>query len=223
MQYPKGLGGIQWWHCIDIPGYGYTEGSVNYPKSYGPDWAISRFGMPADLTGKSVLDIGAWDGLMSFEAEKRGASSVLAVDCPKDQGGTWAGSDGFHYAKKALNSKVQWQPYNLEMNNPPIEAQFDVVLCFGVLYHLKSPLPAMTHLFNLTADNGLCVVETAVATCGEKEPILQYKPHSGGDPTNYFYPNDAWMELASKEAGFKSCTKVFSMHLRATYLLKKDE
>src|SRR6185369_10156918 len=38
-----------------------------------------RFPIPADLTGKRVLDIGPWDGWFSFEAERRGAS-VVSVD-----------------------------------------------------------------------------------------------------------------------------------------------
>ena len=33
-----------------------------------------------DLRGKSVLDIGAWDGYFSFLAEERGASRVVACD-----------------------------------------------------------------------------------------------------------------------------------------------
>lgn len=33
-----------------------------------------------DLRGKSVLDIGAWDGYFSFEAERRGAARVVALD-----------------------------------------------------------------------------------------------------------------------------------------------
>src|SRR5215469_11279321 len=32
------------------------------------------------VAGKSVLDIGAWDGWFSFEAERRGAARVLATD-----------------------------------------------------------------------------------------------------------------------------------------------
>src|SRR5262249_61156859 len=35
--------------------------------------------IPDDLSGKTVLDIGAWDGYFSFEFERRGAH-VLAID-----------------------------------------------------------------------------------------------------------------------------------------------
>src|SRR5260370_11182880 len=35
---------------------------------------------PIDMQGRSVLDIGAWNGAFSFEAMRRGAARVLAVD-----------------------------------------------------------------------------------------------------------------------------------------------
>lgn len=33
-----------------------------------------------DLTGKTVLDVGAWDGFFSFTAEERGAKRVVSFD-----------------------------------------------------------------------------------------------------------------------------------------------
>jgi len=36
--------------------------------------------IPEELTGKTVLDVGAWNGFFSFEFERRGAKWVLAVD-----------------------------------------------------------------------------------------------------------------------------------------------
>ena len=43
------------------------------------------------VAGKSVLDIGAWDGWFSFEAERRGASRVLATDHYCWGGPGWGG------------------------------------------------------------------------------------------------------------------------------------
>src|SRR5450432_3565843 len=43
------------------------------------EYRYSKFPLPADLTGKRVLDIGAWDGWFGFEAERRGAR-VTAID-----------------------------------------------------------------------------------------------------------------------------------------------
>lgn len=61
-----------WYHKIELPG-----GIVT------PGWApldAKRYGIPDDLTGKRVLDIGAWDGFWTFEALKRGAKEVIAID-----------------------------------------------------------------------------------------------------------------------------------------------
>ena len=56
-------------------------------------------GIPEDLSGKTVLDIGTADGFYSFLAEHRGAKRVLALDYMK--------FPGFDIAKKILNSNVE--------------------------------------------------------------------------------------------------------------------
>src|SRR5437879_3540299 len=62
---------IHWVHRIALPGGRVTPGDWDTGK------ALSRLRLPEDLSGKTVLDVGAWDGLYSFEAEKRGAARVL--------------------------------------------------------------------------------------------------------------------------------------------------
>lgn len=47
------------------------------------------------VEGKSVLDIGAWDGFFSFEAERRGASRVVATDHFCWSGEGWGNKLGF--------------------------------------------------------------------------------------------------------------------------------
>jgi len=66
-----------WYHSFVLPDGTRIEGFNEI------DWLrkrYARFRIPADLTGKRVLDIGAWDGWFSFEAERRGAA-VTAIDC----------------------------------------------------------------------------------------------------------------------------------------------
>lgn len=48
---------------------------------------------PGDLVGRSVLDVGALDGVTAFNAEKAGASPVLAIDVedPALQDWGWSG------------------------------------------------------------------------------------------------------------------------------------
>ena len=63
--------------------------------------------LPDDFSGKSVLDIGAWDGAYSFAAERRGASRVVAVDSFCWNGEGWGTQDGFHCARRLLGSQVE--------------------------------------------------------------------------------------------------------------------
>lgn len=67
---------IKWHHKIDLGNEIITPGEIS------PNWKLKFIGLPEDLSGKTVLDIGAWDGAFSFIAEKRGAKRVLAIDYP---------------------------------------------------------------------------------------------------------------------------------------------
>ncbi len=60
-----------WYHAIELGDDVVTPGIRG--------WTLDSLQIP-DLTGKTVLDIGAWDGYFSFEAERRGASRVVALD-----------------------------------------------------------------------------------------------------------------------------------------------
>jgi tRNA (mo5U34)-methyltransferase len=65
-----------WWHSIDL-GQGVITKGLKTAEQLGHE--LRALQLP-DLRGKSVLDIGAWDGFYSFEAERRGAKRVLALD-----------------------------------------------------------------------------------------------------------------------------------------------
>src|SRR5437588_9162642 len=56
------------YHSIELPDGSVLPGlqSIEYLR-----WRLSLFGLPGDLRGKRVLDIGAWDGWFSFECERR--------------------------------------------------------------------------------------------------------------------------------------------------------
>ena len=65
-----------WFHSIDC-GDGLITGGI---KSHSLlQLELERMALP-QLKGKSVLDVGAWDGFFSFAAEDLGAGRVLALD-----------------------------------------------------------------------------------------------------------------------------------------------
>lgn len=65
-----------WWHSIDL-GLGIVTPGHKTPEILRQELDLLRLPM---MSGKTVLDIGAWDGFYSFEAEKRGAARVVALD-----------------------------------------------------------------------------------------------------------------------------------------------
>src|SRR2546425_10827770 len=65
---------IRWWHALDLGNGIVTPGISDNVAT------LKKLGLPPRLEGKTVLDIGAWDGYFSFEAERRGALRVLGTD-----------------------------------------------------------------------------------------------------------------------------------------------
>ena len=97
----EAVAGIEWWHSIDL-GHGIvTPGKDDSPAK------LRDLKLPARFDGRSVLDIGAWDGFFSFEAERRGAARVLATDSFAWEGVNVGSKHGFELARQALDSKVE--------------------------------------------------------------------------------------------------------------------
>jgi tRNA (mo5U34)-methyltransferase len=65
-----------WFHSIDVGEGVVTPGQKS---AEGLREELASLDLPP-LAGKSVLDIGAWDGYFSFAAEERGAARVVALD-----------------------------------------------------------------------------------------------------------------------------------------------
>ncbi|HYN26213.1 MAG TPA: hypothetical protein VES69_14395, partial [Pyrinomonadaceae bacterium] len=74
------LDACYFYHTMDLPGLGVTHGEWDLRGRF-----LDYVG-GVEVAGKSVLDIGAATGYLSFEAEQRNAR-VLSVDMgdPRDQ------------------------------------------------------------------------------------------------------------------------------------------
>src|SRR5687767_5851886 len=80
---------IRWFHTLTLPGGIVTKGAIDSSRLLG------RLDLPERLDGKTVLDVGAWDGYHSFECARRGAASVLATDSYSWGDGGWGTQEGF--------------------------------------------------------------------------------------------------------------------------------
>lgn len=122
---------VDWYHRFEIvPGI-FTPGrSYIHPPSH-----LDKLGVPQDLTGLRAADIGAWDGPLTFELERRGAH-VIAIDIQDPD------KVGFNIAKRILESQAEHRQMSV-YDIPPREIHsLDTVLFHGVFYHLKYPLLA---------------------------------------------------------------------------------
>jgi tRNA (mo5U34)-methyltransferase len=155
------------------------------------------------IQGKRVLDIGAWDGYFSFEAEKRGASHVLATDHFCWSGPGWGTKAGFDSVHAKFRSKVQSLDIDVFDLDPKVQGTFDLVLFLGVLYHLKNPFGGIEQVYRMTRD--LAIIETQVTELENQEPVLRFYQgrELNNDGTNFFAPNHACLEAMLREVGFK--------------------
>ena len=187
---------IRWYHTIDLGGGLITKGIDD--SSY----RLARLDLPNSLAGRSVLDIGAWDGFFSFEAERRGASRVVASDHYSWHGPGWGSKRGFELAREALGSKVEDIDIDVMDLSPDRIGTFDVVFFFGVLYHLRHPLLALERVASVT--RGLLVVETVVDMAGFRRPAAAFYPgrELNNDPTNWWAPNVPALEAMLRDVGF---------------------
>ena len=68
-----------WFHSIKISEDIITPGQIKYSVL---QQVTNLLQIPEKLDGLTVLDIGGWDGFLSFEAERRGAKKVVIYDLP---------------------------------------------------------------------------------------------------------------------------------------------
>lgn len=201
----------KWHHRIEVAPGVTTPGLQETPA------LLAQISMPEDLTGMRVLDIGARDGFFTFEAEKRGAAEVVALDNePPDH-------TGFAIAAELLGSKATYVTENVYALDQERFGRFDLVLFLGVIYHLRHPLLALDRIHDVTADDGLMLIETHMIDEGLVDaegnwrkladfspeltglPIAQYYPGDmlGSDPTSQWAPNRVALEGWLRGAGFE--------------------
>lgn len=212
----KEINEIDWWHDMEL------DGIMTNGEDYTQD-KLAVIQMPEDLTGKSVIDVGAWDGFFSFEAERRGGK-VLAIDTLAWERGwetgnkIWkTGKQGFDFAHKILNSKVESkniEVMDLDKNwfgfvkgHPNF--QFDLVLCLGILYHMKNPLGMCQVMYDICKSDGLLIIESHFDVDDEK-PLMKFYPTDelNRDSGNWWGPNPQCIEAMLRAVGFKDIKKV---------------
>jgi tRNA (mo5U34)-methyltransferase len=203
----------RWFHNLDLGGVKTAPDHMlgDYPRC---KWQGFAHALPADLRGKSVLDIGCNAGFYSIEMKRRGADRVVGID-----------SDEGYLAQARFAAEMCGVDIELEQMSVyevgRLEERFDVVLFMGVLYHLRHPLLALDLIHEHVARD-LLVFQSMLRGSDRVTPVADdyafwdreifedpayprmhfVENLYAGDPTNWWIPNRACAEAMLRSSGF---------------------
>jgi tRNA (mo5U34)-methyltransferase len=202
-----------WFHNIDLGGVATAPDHYlgDYPNI---KWRTFADTIPADLTGKSVLDIGCNGGFYSMEMKRRGADRVLGIDFDE----SYLAQARFAAEVKGLD--IEFEKLSV-YDVGTLSETFDLVIFMGVLYHLRHPLLALDLIREHVAGDLMLFQSMQrgsedVADIGENYPFwdtaqfdaaeypkLHFIEHRyADDPTNWWIPNRSCVEAMLRSAGF---------------------
>ena len=193
-----------WFHRIELPGGLVTPGWSD-PKAE----KLPYFGLPNDMTGMRVLDIGHAEGFFSFEAEHRGAAEVVAIENYPPM------ARKFQICRTAFASRAQSHLANVYDISPKTFGTFDLVMFFGVLYHLRHPLLALEKIHGVCT--GTLLMQTAMCENTDDQPMAEFHPfgiksgppeNPSYDPTCFWFPNAACCIGMLQHVGFKEVKRI---------------
>jgi tRNA (mo5U34)-methyltransferase len=170
IDFSKELAAKGWYHSFELPDGTFIDGFMTVAQQKR---RYTQFPIPEDLKGKRLLDIGAWDGWFSFEAERHGAD-VTAIDC--------AELATFLDIHARLGSKVDYRIMDFYELPGAGLGKFDMVFFLGVLYHVRYPLLALEMVCALTRD--IAIVDSFVTDPDD------WQEHAGEIPSMEFYELD---------------------------------
>lgn len=178
-------------------------------------WKGFAHAVPADLAGRSVLDIGCNGGFYSIEMKRRGAARVLGIDSDADY------LAQARFAAEALDLDIEFRELSV-YDVGALGERFDLVLFMGVLYHLRHPLLALDLIREHVAGDLFLFqsMQRGSAEAGPVEPDYAFwdtavfdrpdwpklhfvEDRYARDPTNWWIPNRACAEAMLRSAGFE--------------------
>ncbi|MER9894837.1 TIGR04290 family methyltransferase [Mesorhizobium sp. M0119] len=203
-----------WFHNMELAGIETAPDHFlgNYPLI---KWRKFADAIPADLSGKAVLDIGCNAGFYSIEMKRRGAGRVLGIDFDE------AYLAQARFAAEVADCDIEFRQLSV-YDVGALHERFDIVLFMGVLYHLRHPLLALDLIREHVADD--LMIFQSMQRGSTNVPALEQNYHFwthdlfdrpefpklhfiehryADDPTNWWIPNRACTEAMLRSAGFE--------------------
>jgi tRNA (mo5U34)-methyltransferase len=192
------MNGMVWYHKIEL-----APGIVTPGKEWDRLWdPIRAYHRAVDFRGKRVLEIGCWDGYWSFEAEKLGAAELWATD---DMSQRKTQTRTVPFAIECLGSRVRYRDdVSVYAVDEAFAEPFDVVIFYGVLYHLRYPALGLAKIRRVLKPGGRLLLETA-AMLDTDEPLMRwdYRTIYPGDPSTWCAPSPACLRFMLETSYFQ--------------------
>ena len=203
-----------WFHNMELMGVRTA------PNHFLGDYPAMKFrnfahAIPADLSGKTVLDVGCNAGFYSMEMKRRGAARVVGID-----------SEDLYLEQArfatALNDMRDIEFHKMSVYDvASLGEKFDFVIFMGVLYHLRHPLLALDLLREHVVGD-LLLFQSMLRGSKDVDPVaadydFQEEEHFdrpgypkmhfiehryAHDITNWWAPNRACAEAMLRSSGF---------------------
>lgn len=221
----------RWFQQIDL-----GDGEI-HPGQLSREALMLRLepAMP-DFAGKRVLEMGCAEGFFSFLAEGQGAREIDAFDIMENC------VERAKFAAEKRASKVAFFQYDAELpwQEIPSSLGIDLILCLGLIYHLRNPYGCLGNIKKLLAPGGQAVIETALLDNSEDVPEFGKVDYAvpypmmrfwrgkeyNGDDSNWWTPNEACMMAMFDSAGFEvikggTFYALNTKHRRGSWLVKE--
>jgi SAM-dependent methyltransferase len=146
------LSTTNWYHRIEIfPGV-ITSGRCPPSGSYNLGGMLQFIeSCSGGLHGKRILEIGTWDGPIAYMLRGLG-HDITATDIQNPA------KTGFESLGKLTGLNVHYHRCSVYELPIHFEREFDIVLFFGVFYHLKHPVLAFEKIAQVLKANGIVIV-----------------------------------------------------------------
>ncbi|MEX2572022.1 MAG: TIGR04290 family methyltransferase [Gemmatimonadota bacterium] len=201
-----------WFHDLDLHG---VRTAPHHPLGnfLHELWPLVSRGIPADLSGKTVLDVGCNAGFYSLQLNERGARVTGIEHDPRYLAQA-------RFAADVLGADIEY----LEMDVYDVDRLgrgFDYVLFLGVLYHLRHPLYALEKVAGVVREGlvfqcmlrgdpdplepaGDYPIDEREIFSDPRFPAMYFiENRYAGDPTNWWIPNRSAMEAMLRSSGLR--------------------
>jgi tRNA (mo5U34)-methyltransferase len=207
-----------WFHQIDLGDGLLTRDiaptpGISQPRDHPLSrWLVLKDAIPADLSGKRVLDIGCAEGFFALEMARRGAD-VVAMD-----------------AAPNMIRRLDWLISHFSMNNiqtkiATIESldkskeKYDLILMIGLLYHLRNPQQGLDIVGRMT---DTLYVESALHKKDDGSYLYLQPPIEGVHSIPKWMPTESCVLAMLRFTGFPDVKILDRAHpQRGIYLARR--